>query len=146
MNIFSFFAARYGFFVPSFNFVQSFLVHWFSNTTSSAAFRYLPLFAFWSIWLLRNKCLFENRNPSVYSLISGVESFQKLFPVLKKSHKNRVIGPKPQKIFPCGFFDGAAAENVGGAGFVIYLTENHYFSFSLGCGCNTNTRAELLAL
>ena len=49
-------------------------------------------------------------------------------------------------IFPCGFFDGAAAENLGGAGFVIYLNDNHYFSFSLGCGCSTNTRAELLAL
>ena len=29
---------------------------------------------------------------------------------------------------------------------MIYLNENHYFSFSLGCGCSTNTRAELLAL
>ena len=28
---------------------------------------------------------------------------------------------------------------------MIYLNENHYFSFSLGCGCSTNTRAELLA-
>ena len=29
---------------------------------------------------------------------------------------------------------------------MIYLTETHYFSFSMGCGCSTNTRAELLAL
>ena len=35
--------------------------------------------------------------------------------------------------------------NLGGAGFVIHLSENHYFSFTLGCGKSTNTRAELLA-
>ena len=29
---------------------------------------------------------------------------------------------------------------------MIYLNDNHYFSFSLGCGCSTNRRAELLAL
>ena len=29
---------------------------------------------------------------------------------------------------------------------MIYLNDNHFFSFSLGCGCSMNTRAELLAL
>ena len=29
---------------------------------------------------------------------------------------------------------------------MIYLSETHYFSFSVGCGNNTNTRAELLAI
>ena len=75
-----------------------------------------------------------------------IESFLKLFPVPLKSQKIRIIGPKPQKVFPCVFFDGAAAEKIGGAGYVIHLNDNHYFSFSLGCGCSTNTRAELLAL
>ena len=48
--------------------------------------------------------------------------------------------------YPCGFFNGAAAKIIGGSGFVIYLSDTHYFSFSMGCGCSTNTRAELLAL
>ena len=48
--------------------------------------------------------------------------------------------------YPCGFFDGAASENIGGAGFVIHLNVAYCISFSLGCGCSTNTRAELLAL
>ena len=34
----------------------------------------------------------------------------------------------------------------GGAGFVIYLSETHFYCFSLGCGSSSNTRAELLAL
>ena len=29
---------------------------------------------------------------------------------------------------------------------MIYISETHYFCFSLGCGSSTNTRAELLAL
>ena len=48
--------------------------------------------------------------------------------------------------FPCGFFDGAAAEKIGGSGFVIYLNDSHFFSLSMGCGCSTNTRVDLLAL
>ena len=35
---------------------------------------------------------------------------------------------------------------MGGAGFVIYISETHYFCFAVGCGICTNTRAELLAL
>ena len=65
-------------------------------------------------------------------------------PQLKK--KSRQIGPKPLHSFPIGYFDGAAQWNLGGAGFVIYISETHYFCFSVGCGISTNTRAELLAL
>jgi len=59
--------------------------------------------------------------------------------------KVRNIGPKPSKCFPCGFFDGAAAEKMGGSGFLIYINDMHFFSFSMGCGRSSNTRAELLA-
>ena len=48
--------------------------------------------------------------------------------------------------YPCGFFDGATAEHIGGASFVIFLNDDHFFSFSLGYGSSSNTRAELLAL
>ena len=45
------------------------------------------------------------------------------------------------------FFDGAAADDdLGGASFVLHLSDSHFLSFSLGCGKSTNTRAELLAL
>ena len=37
-------------------------------------------------------------------------------------------------------------KNIGGSGFVIYLSASHCFSFSMGCGYSTNTGAELLAL
>ena len=52
----------------------------------------------------------------------------------------------PEQHFPVGYFDGAAQLKMGGAGFMIYISETHYLTFSVGCGPGTNTRAELLAL
>ena len=146
MDIFSHFEARFGLSTTFQNSVNTFLVHWFSTIARSATFIQLPLFIFWCIWITRNLCLFENVKPTQRSLISRIESLLNLYPVQQKIKKFRAIGPKPLKEFPCAFFDGAAANNMGGAGFVIYLNDNHYISFSLGCGCITNTRAELLAL
>ena len=44
------------------------------------------------------------------------------------------------------FFDGVAADSIGGAGVCIWLNDQHFISIKLGCGHITNTRAELLAL
>ena len=146
MCILAHFAAKFGISLPFYNSVPSFLIHWLSSSARSAPFRYLPLFIFWGIWLLRNNCLFENRKPAFSALISRIEGFLNSYPAPIKIHKIRDIGPKPRMAFPCGFFDGAAAEKIGGSGFVIYLNDAHFYSFSMGCGCSTNTREELLAL
>ena len=129
-----------------FNTVLSFLDQWFNTSARAAPFIYLPLFIFWGIWILWNLCLFENRRPSFSALISRIEGFLNTYPAPIKTIKIRNIGSKPLKAFPCGFFDGAAAEKIGGSGFVIYINDTHFFSFSMGCGSSTNTRAELLAL
>ena len=69
-----------------------------------------------------------------------------LYHVPKQKHKIRNFGPSPHISFPCGFFDRAAVDDLGGAGFVLYLSDSHFLGFSLGCGKSTNTRDELLAL
>ena len=69
-----------------------------------------------------------------------------LHPIPQKKKRIRVVGPGPLIRYPCGFFDGAATENIGGAGFVIHLNASYSLNFSLGCGNSTNTRSELLAL
>ena len=51
-----------------------------------------------------------------------------------------------QSKFPMVFFDGAAANYIGGAGICIWLNDHHHFDFKLGSGSNTNTRSGLLAL
>ena len=78
-------------------------------------------------------------------MISRIEGLLISHPAPFKTLKVRNIGPSPVLAFPCGYFDGATADNLGGSGFVIYLNEHHFFSFAIGCGHGTNTRAELLA-
>ena len=126
---------------PFYSSVHSFLDCWFSSISKSAPYFYLPLFIFWGIWLTRNFSLFENKKPSLSALIARIESLLNTFPVPIKVHKSRIIGPDPIKCFPCGFFDGAAADYIGGSGFVIYINDYHFFSFSMGCGRSSNTRA-----
>ena len=79
------------------------------------------------------------------SLISRIEGLLTSHPAPIKALKFQDIGPKPVLAFPCGFFYGFASDNIGGSGFVIYLNEHHFFSFTMGCGHSTNTRVELLA-
>ena len=78
-------------------------------------------------------------------MIARIESLLHTYPVPIKIHKSRIIGPDPIKCFPCGFFDGAAADYIGGSGYVIYINDYHFYSFSMGYGRSSNTRAELLA-
>ena len=86
------------------------------------------------------------QSPSFSALIYRIEGLINSFHVPLKILKARNIGIEPLKCFPVGFFDGAAAQNIGGSGFVIFINDTHYFSFSMGCGRSTNTRAELLTL
>ena len=58
----------------------------------------------------------------------------------------RLIGDPLERIFPMVFFDGATAEQVGGDGACIWISEHHILSIKLGYGHSTNTRDELLAL
>ena len=63
-----------------------------------------------------------------------------------KKIKHRIIGMSPMIQFPCGFFNGAADKNKGGAGFVLHFSSSHNIHFSMGCDRCTNTKAEMMAL
>ena len=80
----------------------------------------------------RNRCIFYNKLASIYALLKQIDDLMHLYPVSKKKKKTRVIGSGPMIGYPCGFFDGAAAGNLGGAGFVIHLSASYFISFSLG--------------
>ena len=52
------------------------------------------------------------------------------------------------KSFACGFFYGSAAgePKICGAGGMLYISDEHYFSYKDGLGLGTNNYAELCAL
>ena len=60
--------------------------------------------------------------------------------------KIKNIGSTHILVYPYGFFEGAAADKMGGAGFILAISSVHTFNIKLGWGHNTNTREELLAL
>ena len=68
------------------------------------------------------------------------------FSVLKRRNKIWIIGHAPVLAYLVGFFDGVAANEMGGAGVFLAISHVHSFHIKLGCGSSTNTRVELLAL
>ena len=60
----------------------------------------------------------------------------------------RVVIEQIDKSVPWGFFDGSAVgiPHTCGAGGILYLSDEHFFTFSAGLGLGTNNYAELLAL
>ena len=52
------------------------------------------------------------------------------------------------KTYAWGFFDGSAARypKICGAGGMLYISDNHFFSFKVGLGLGTNNFAKLCAL
>ena len=44
-----------------------------------------------------------------------------MYPVPQKKRSRRLVAPGPLISYPCGFFDGATAKNIGGVGFVIRM-------------------------
>ena len=95
---------------------------------------------------MRNNCIFDDKKVLVSSIIHQVEYLYHMYPVSKLKKKIRCIGIRPQILYPCGFFVGAATRNIGGVGFVLLLSASHTLGFSLGCGTSTNTREELLVV
>ena len=108
---------------------------------------YLPFFFIWNLWKTKNCLIFENIIPNTlgfyFRIMSEVDSY-----LVRLSNKPnvRLIGDPPECIFPMVFFDGVAAEQVGGVGACIWISEHHFLSIKLGCGHSTNTRDEMLAL
>ena len=100
-----------------------------------------------NIWKARNRNLFDDLTPNTAILLHIILEEVNSYKVpLKYRNKFRDIGEPPVSKFPMVFFDGAAANFIGGAGICIWLNEHHILAIKLGCGNNTNTRAKRLAL
>ena len=72
---------------------------------------------------------------SILSIIQQIGYLSQMYgPPVKKRKKTRVLGPGPNLVYPCGFFDGALANNIGGVSICLYLNETHSFEFAMGTG------------
>ena len=129
---------------------------WASTHTDGSVFRYIPHHIYWAIWKSRNRAIFDEKKVTVLGIYHQIlyaaqlPSTQLSSPgsVMKerKKKRKRKTGPVPCMFFPCGFFDGASTSTDAGAGFSVFINENHHLDFALGVGRGTNTKAELMGL
>ena len=70
--------------------------------------KYLPLLLTWKIWMTRNKCVFEDKQPDIFFVVLSIKNHLQLYLVINQlKNIRRTIGPAPTLVFPAGFFDGA---------------------------------------
>ena len=80
----------------------------------------MPFFIIWNIWKARNHLCVEDQEPSLNRLLFIIyDDFLTFKPPLILKHRIRNIGKSPTLVYPLIFFDGAAAKDLGGAGFGI---------------------------
>ena len=109
----------------------------------------LPIVVLWFIWKARNQSYFEDSTliPSQVSLFSL--GLLRYFPQDYLVVNIRTVAVENiDKTYPWGYFDGSAAgvPQICGVGGILYLSDEHFFTFSAGLGLGTNNFAELLAL
>ena len=108
---------------------------------------YLPFFFIWNLLKTLNFSIFEDKKPDLnrlgHIIMHQVNAYQ-----VSHSIKSRIrnIGSDLVLTYPTWFFDGATANQTGGAGIFLLISQTHYFYIILGCGKSTNTRAKLLSL
>ena len=59
-----------------------------------------------------------------------------------------IVVEEIDKSYPWGYFDGSATgePKLCGVGGLIYITDQHFFSYKVGLGSSSNNFAELLSL
>ena len=125
----------------------SYLEKWIDCFSNNTALYHIPFLAMWVVWKVRNTTLFEGNLAPIANVLHQIFYYSQTYcpPVIKRK-KSRTIGLGPVIDYPCGYFDGALARGVGGAGYVLILSETHTLEFALGAGPCTNTKAELIGL
>jgi ribonuclease HI len=101
----------------------------------------------WFLWIERNRGIFENKRPSVFSVMHKVMGLFR--------HKSNIVPNLVKECFilheegtTIAFFDGAARSDRSscGAGGVIKISEILIYRWFFNCGGGTNSKAELLGI
>ena len=109
----------------------------------------LLVIVLWFIWKARNQSYFEYflLPPSqVSSFCLGLLSSYPQDNIVVKIRS--VVEENIDKYFPWGYFDGSAVGDpkICGAGGLLFIADDHFFTFKASLGLGTNNYAELLGL
>ena len=116
---------------------------------AEARYRSLHVIVSWFIWKARNQCCFEDIQPKTVVVTSLSLGLMHAYPLDNRVLNIRmVVNEQIDKESAWGYFDGSAVgvPQICGAGGILYLSYQHFFTFSAGLGLGTNNFAELLAL
>ena len=119
----------------------------FNNKVKSI--RSLPVIVTWFIWKDRNHSCFDNFTPSHAQVTSSCLGMLSSYPQDNVAVKIRIITEEIiDKRKPRVYFDGSASGNphLCGVGGILYLKEDHYFTFKAGLGVGNNNLAKLYAM
>ena len=114
-----------------------------------ATFKPLAIIVLWFIWKAKNLSCFEDLSLSPAQVSSFSLGMMRNIPQKQSVVSIRNIFVEfIDKTYAWGFFDGSTIgdPNICGAGGMLYLSVDHFFTFKAGLGMGTNNFAELYAL
>ena len=102
----------------------------------------------WHIWIARNQCCFEDKVLSPYLVSTLCLGCLNSFPQDKIIRIRQVVPEVIDKSYPWGYFDGSASGDpkICGAGGVLFIYDDHFYTFKAGLGIGTNNFVELIGL
>ena len=106
---------------------------------SRSKLKTLPLLIIWGIWLARNGAIFKEKGsiPEITST-QTVGLYKALPEYIRAAEQRRNLDIELDKTHPWGFFDGAAKKEMCGGGAVLFLSDSHYFTLTMGLGVGSN--------
>jgi hypothetical protein len=100
----------------------------------------------WCLWIERNKCIFENKTPSVHSVLHKIMGLldQRIIMYLNVQQRNALYNMKRglPLLFSTGLEEVTGQPESG----IIKTTDKLVYRWFFNCGGGTNSKAELLGI
>jgi ribonuclease HI len=78
--------------------------------------------------------------------VKSIALFSSFSPTVERVKTRQFLEEEIDNSKPWGYFDGASQNNRCGGGGILYLSDSHYFTLTIGLGTGTNNYAELMSL
>ena len=102
--------------------------HWWMEATGKE--RNVPLLICWAIWIVRNRIIFQPKEPYRPSILTRILADYHYIPNKCTQPSHRIINPENiNTSLPWAYFDGSAQEIQCGGGAILHLSETHSSKF-----------------